>query len=300
VQGYYYAALLGVAETLEQYGGAIHEQANGGLAARLQNQAARLKEQFNRDFWWEEEGFYVHALDGSKARVMDVTSNVGHCLWTGIVDESRAARVVGRLMSPDLLSGWGVRTISSDDDTYNPMSYHNGSVWPHDNAILVAGLRRYGFEAETQQVATEVLEAAATFPDYRLPELYCGFSRGKGIEQESAPAAYPVSCSPQAWAAGAPLLILQALLGIELGAEGHVSYSKAVLPDGVGRIELRGMKVRNESLDVDFAMDTDAANARASGRAAMGATGPALTPAEGASPQGGGLTLAGPEPGQAG
>ncbi len=255
VQGYYYAALLGVAETLKRYGGAVHEQAQGGLSARLEHQAARLKEEFNRDFWWEEEGFYVHALDRSKAQVRAVTSNVGHCLWTGIVEESRAARVVARLMRHDMLSGWGVRTISAEDPTYNPMSYHNGSVWPHDNAILVAGLRRYGFEAEMQQIARQILDAAATFPDYRLPELYCGFARGKGAQEESAPAAYPVSCSPQAWAAGAPLLLLQTLLGIEVSAEGHFDPSRAVLPAGVGRVEVRGMRMRDESLNLVFSTE---------------------------------------------
>ncbi len=293
VQGYYYAALLGVAETLKRYGGAVDEQAKGGLVARLEDQAAHLKEQFNRDFWWEEEGFYVHALDGSKDRVMDVTSNVGHCLWTGIVDESRAPRVVARLMRPDMLSGWGVRTISAENATYNPMSYHNGSVWPHDNAILVAGLRRYGFEVEMQQLATEILEAAVAFPDSRLPELYCGFARGMGVEQESAPAAYPVSCSPQAWAAGAPLLILQALLGIEVSAEGHVSHAKGILPGGVGSIEVRGMRVCNESLDLDFRSDAAAITAGT----AAGASAFTPTPGGGAFSQyDGGLAIAGHEP----
>jgi glycogen debranching enzyme len=255
VQGYYYAALTGVAEVLRRYGSGVAEQAKDALADKLAQQAAALKEQFNRDFWSETTGFYVHALDGSKAQVPDVTSNVGHCLWTGIVDEARAAQVVARLMQPDMLSGWGVRTISTDDVTYNPMSYHNGSIWPHDNAILVAGLRRYNFGAEMLRVATEILDAAATFPGYRLPELYCGFARGEGIEQESAPAAYPVSCSPQAWAAGSSLMMLQALLGVEVLAEADKVSTSPLLPPDVTGVQLRGMKVADARLDLDVKVE---------------------------------------------
>jgi glycogen debranching enzyme len=252
VQGYYYAALTGVAETLRRYGSGVEEQAKGGLADKLEKQAAKLKAQFNRDYWSEATGFYVHALDGSKAHVLDVTSNVGHCLWTGIVDEARAAQVVAKLMQPDMLSGWGVRTISAEDVTYNPMSYHNGSIWPHDNAILVAGLRRYNFGAEMVQVATEILDAAATFEGYRLPELYCGFARGEGVERESAPAAYPVSCSPQAWAAGSAVMMLQALLGVDIDVEAGKISTSPMLPPDVKSVQLQGMNVMGAPLDVDI------------------------------------------------
>lgn len=264
VQGYYYAALLGVAGALRRYGSAVNAPLREDLASRLEQQAAALKKQFNHDFWWEEEGFYVHALDGKKAQVRDVTSNIGHCLWTGIVDEARAARVVARIMQPDMRSGWGVRTISANDPTYNPMSYHNGSVWPHDNAIMVAGLRRYDFKAEMLQVATEVLDAAATFTGYRLPELYCGFSRGEGVEQESAPAAYPVSCSPQAWAAGSPVMILQALLDIEADAGELRAGDKMILPQGLERVELRGVKVGATTRDLNLERGLRAADGLAS------------------------------------
>ena len=255
VQGYYYAALTGVAEALRCYGSGVEEQTKGGLAGKLEKQAAGLKAQFNRDYWSEATGFYVHALDGSKAQVPDVTSNVGHCLWTGIIDEARAAQVVAKLMQPDMLSGWGVRTISTEDVTYNPMSYHNGSIWPHDNAILVAGLRRYNFGAEMLQVATEILDAAATFEGYRLPELYCGFARGEGIERESAPAAYPVSCSPQAWAAGSSVMMLQALLGVDIDVEAGTLGSSPVLPHGVTSVQLQGMKMAGDLLDVDIRVE---------------------------------------------
>jgi glycogen debranching enzyme len=146
-------------------------------------------------------------------------------------------------MQPDMLSGWGIRTISALDATYNPMSYHNGSIWPHDNALVAAGMRRYGYVAETLRVAREIYDAAVRFPEGRLPELYCGFPRGEGDEQEAAPAAYPVSCSPQAWAAGTPMLLLQSLLGMEADARlGTLTLSPA-LPDGVSNLTLRNLRV---------------------------------------------------------
>ena len=132
------------------------------------------------------------------------------------------------------------------------MSYHNGSIWPHDNAILVAGLRRYNFGAEMVQVATEILDAAATFEGYRLPELYCGFARGEGVERESAPAAYPVSCSPQAWAAGSAVMMLQALLGLDIDAEAGTISTSPLLPADVKSVQLQGMNAMGAPLDVDI------------------------------------------------
>ena len=211
------------------------------------------KAQFNRSYWSEATGFYVHALDGSKTQVPDVTSNVGHCLWTGIVDEARAGQVVAKLMQPDMLSGWGVRTMSAEDVTYNPMSYHNGSIWPHDNAILVAGLRRYDFGTEMVHVATEILDAAATFEGYRLPS--CGIARGEGVERESAPTAYPDSCSPQAWAAGSAVMMLQALLGVEIDAEAGTISTSPMLPPDVKSVQLQGMNVMGTPLDVDIRLE---------------------------------------------
>jgi glycogen debranching enzyme len=251
VQGYYYAALTGLARTLRRYGHAEQRE----LANRLDSQATRLKEQFNRDFWWEEEGFFVQALDAQKQPVRSVTSNVGHCLWTGIVGEAKAPQVVSRLIAPDMMSGWGVRTMSTTDPTYNPMSYHNGSIWPHDNSLVVAGLRRYGFHAETETLASEILEAAATFPEYRLPELYCGFPRGEGAFRESAPAAYPVSCSPQAWAAGTSILIFQSLLGLQPGSDAGTVAVAPLLPQGVNTLTLSGLRVGGESVDITVTRD---------------------------------------------
>lgn len=246
VQGYWYAAMVGLAETLRRYGSG--EQV--ALAGRLEQKAATLKEQFNRDFWWPEEGFYVQALDSAKRQIRAVTSNIGHCLWNGIIDDGRAALVAQRLVQPDLLSGWGVRTMSAKDPSYNPMSYHNGSVWPHDNSLLLAGLRRYGFRTEMLRVVDEILAAATTFPDGRLPELYCGFERGTGEAREASPAPYPVSCSPQAWAAGTPSLILQTLLGLQPNTRSGTLNISPVLPQGLDDINVSGLRVGNSRVNL--------------------------------------------------
>jgi glycogen debranching enzyme len=252
VQGYYYAALVAVAETLRHFGDTSQKE----LATQLEARAARLKANFNRDFWWPEEGFFAQALDGQKKPVRNVTSNPGHCLWSGIVDEAKAGPLVARLMRPDMLSGWGLRTMSTLDPTYNPMSYHNGSVWPHDNALIVAGLRRYGFQAEALKVATQLFEAAATFPGYRLPELYCGFAREETLHRSNAPAAYPVSCSPQAWAAGTPALLLQSLLGLEVNLYRKTVHLAPILPDMLKELRLGGLRVGHHRIDLIFTKDS--------------------------------------------
>jgi len=225
VQGYVYAAKAGLAPLLAAHG-------DPERATRLTAEAALLKTRFNAAFWMEEADYYAQGLDASKRPIPTITSNPGHCLWTGIADNDKAALVAQRLVAPDMASGWGVRTISRDSPSYNPMSYHNGSIWPHDNAILIAGLRRYGRRAEAIALATEFYEAGLQFQFYRLPELYCGFERrpGNGV----GPAEYPVSCSPQAWAAGAPFLLTQSLLGLEPSAAGGVTtdpWLPAWLPD---------------------------------------------------------------------
>jgi glycogen debranching enzyme len=251
VQGYYYAALISLSEALLRFGDPSHHK----LAEELQTRAARLKDQFNRDFWWEEEGFFVQALDANNNQVRNISSNVGHCLWNGIVNEDKAARVVERLMRPDMISGWGLRTISGIDPTYNPMSYHNGSVWPHDNALAIAGLRRYGFVSEAAALASQLFDASATFEDYRLPELYCGFPRGHGADQESAPAAYPVSCSPQAWAAGAPMLVIQSLLDLKPDAASRTLSLSPFLPATIHTLTLQGLTVGHTRLDLTVRRD---------------------------------------------
>ncbi len=198
VQGYLYRGLLGMARKRPE----------------LRTRAAQLRRRFDRDFWMPREGYVAYALDGAKRRVEEIVSNPGHCLWAGILPRSRAAAVAARLVSPELFSGWGVRTLSTQAPAYDPCSYHNGSVWPHDSAMAAAGLRRAGFPEAAERIARAVLEAGMSFPMRRLPELWCGNERESG----SAPVDYRNSCSPQAWAAGSVFQLITALLGLEADA----------------------------------------------------------------------------------
>jgi glycogen debranching enzyme len=234
VQGYVYAAKTGLSALLAAHG-------DTAQAARLAAEAEMLKRRFNESFWMAEAGYYAQGLDRDKRPIPTITSNPGHCLWTGIADTDKAAQVAARLVAPDMVSGWGVRTISDLSPSYNPMSYHNGSIWPHDNSIVIAGLRRYGQREAALTVATQLHQASLFFPHARLPELYCGFARdetgGRG------PAEYPVSCSPQAWAAGAPFLILQSLLGLEPALDGTLTITDPWLPVWLPSVTLRHLRV---------------------------------------------------------
>lgn len=205
VQGYVYEAKMGLARLARLNG-------NEPLASQLAQEASAMKDRLNRDFWMDDEGFFAQALDGDKRPVPSVTSNPGHILWSGAADAEKAARLVDRLMAEDMFSGWGIRTLSSRSPNYNPMSYHNGSVWPHDNSMIALGMKRYGFDKAAAEVIEAVTSAGLRFPSNRLPELFCGFPRDRRFN--SSPAAYIVSCSPQAWAAASPFLFLQTLLGI--------------------------------------------------------------------------------------
>lgn len=200
VQGYVYAAFI-ARGTLAWLAG-DHDGAR-----RWSDRAAALKREFNERFWLPERGYYAVALDRDKRPVDACASNMGHCLWSGIVDDDKAAAVAERLLSPEMFTGWGVRTLASDMGAYNPASYHNGSVWPHDNAIIAAGLMRYGFVEEANRIVSGLFEAADRYGG-RLPELFCGFER----EVYAEPVAYPASCSPQAWAAATPLSLLRTTL----------------------------------------------------------------------------------------
>jgi glycogen debranching enzyme len=233
VQGYVYAAKQGLSALLAAHG-------EPAQAARLAEEAARLKDAFNATFWMPDADFFAQGLDAGKRPIPTITSNPGHCLWTGIADTEKAAAVARRLVAPDMASGWGVRTISSHSPSYNPMSYHNGSIWPHDNSILMAGLRRYGFRAETLNLATQLYQASLRFRYYRLPELFCGFDRDD--RYGAGPAEYPVSCSPQAWAAGAPVLLLQSLLGLEPGGPDAAPRVDAWLPDWLDEVTVRNLR----------------------------------------------------------
>ena len=201
------------------------------LAGRLEHEAADLKRRFNRDFWIDDDQYYALALDENGDQVDALASNIGHLLWSGIVDKSKAKAVVRHLMGPRLYSGWGVRTLAEGEARYNPIGYHVGTVWPFDNSFIAWGLRRYGFKDEAARVAAGILDAAEFF-EGRLPEAFGGYARSK----TKYPVQYPTSCSPQAWSTGAPLLLLRTMLGLEPVGE-HLVVDPA-LPVNIGRIEL--------------------------------------------------------------
>ncbi|RUL93836.1 glycogen debranching N-terminal domain-containing protein [Verrucosispora sp. FIM060022] len=200
-------------------------------ADQLEREAAELKERFNRDFWLPDKEYYALALDGDGTPVDALSSNMGHLLWSGIVDESRAARVVEHLLGPRLFSGWGVRTLGDDQSRYNPIGYHVGTVWPFDNSIIAWGLWKYGFRQEAGQICESMLGASRYF-DGRLPEAFAGYER----DLTEFPVQYPTACSPQAWSAGTPLLLLRVLLGLE--PEGEHLIIDPYVPQGMGRVEL--------------------------------------------------------------
>jgi glycogen debranching enzyme len=229
VQGYAYDARRRVADLFEALG-----QADRATALRAQ--AESLKAAFNSAFWLPEEGYYAVALDGAKRPVDSITSNPGHALWSGIIDEQRAPRVAERLLSPELFNGWGLRTLSTKMKAYSPVSYHNGSVWPHDTAIVAAGLARYGFREHAVRLLRALLEASAGFEHYRLPELFAGFER----RVNDVPAIYPAANAPQAWAAGSIIFALRTLLGL---APGDDKLVQTPLP-GAPRCRMSGVAYR--------------------------------------------------------
>ncbi len=236
VQGYTYAAYVARSRLAEQAG-------DRESAVRWADRARSLKEAFNRDFWMAERGWFALGLDRDKCPIDSLASNMGHCLWTGIVDEDKAAQVAEHLLSPEMFTGWGVRTLASSMAAYNPMSYHDGSVWPHDNALIAAGLMRYGFVEQAQRIAGGLIDAAAFFGG-RLPELFCGFDRA----EFPAPVPYPTSCSPQAWAAASPLLLLRAMLRFDPAVPDGQLWLAPELPADWGdlridRVALAGARV---------------------------------------------------------
>ena len=256
VQGYAYAGLMGSADIATIIGDAP-------AAAALRRRAETLFDRFNRDFWMEDESFYALALDGSKRRCEVIASNAAHCLWTGIVPENRAALVAKRLLADDMFSGWGVRTLCARERRYNPMSYHNGSVWPHDNAIAAAGFRRYRLGTFVSNVASALFDASRHFERGRLPELFCGFARRPG----HGPISYPVACSPQAWAAGSALQLLTAMLGLEADAlAGRLTFVSPQLPPWLRFVELYDLRVGASSLDVGVHRGRDGASVELIGR----------------------------------
>jgi glycogen debranching enzyme len=239
LQGYVYDAKVRVAELAD---GPLQDP---DLAARLRTEASRLRERFNEDFWIDERGgYYAIGLDGDKRRIDSLTSNIGHLLWSGIVDTERAAIVARQLMSDELFSGWGIRTLSTTDEGYNPIGYHLGTVWPHDSSIAAYGLARYGFRDEANRIGLALLDAAAT-SNYRLPEAFSGYPRSYG----SFPIPYPTACSPQAWATGTPLLLVRAMLGLD-ARDGRLVVDPDI-PDEIGRIKISGLRAFGTRWDVE-------------------------------------------------
>ncbi|MGH2663663.1 MAG: amylo-alpha-1,6-glucosidase [Actinomycetota bacterium] len=241
-QGYVYQAKRNIARVARDLG-------EGELARDLDRQADELQARFNRDFWVEEEGYLALALDGNKKRVTTITSNPGHCLWSRIVDEEKAPKVIRRLVSDSLSSGWGIRTLATRQTAYDPIGYHTGTVWPHDNALIAHGMKRYGFDREAQRVLDQLALAGAFFPLARFPELFCGFAS----EDVPVPVQYPVACRPQAWASGATLLMIRSYGGLSADApNGQLFIERPRLPAWLERIEVQGMRVGQARLDLVF------------------------------------------------
>jgi glycogen debranching enzyme len=239
LQGYVYDAWLRMADICEYLG-----KSDRGNDLRLK--AARLMEQFNEAFWDEETGFYAFALDGDKRKVMTVASNPGHCLWSGIVPRERAERIVSRLMQPDMRSGWGIRTLSSQHAAFNPFSYQNGAVWPHDNGLIALGFRRYGFAKEAAQLIREVSGAGGFFDRHQMPELYAGITR----TSMNFPVQYLGANVPQAWAAGSIFAFMQAIIGYQPDAPNDMLYLDPALPDWLPDLTFTDLRVGKRVYDL--------------------------------------------------
>jgi glycogen debranching enzyme len=239
LQGYVFDAWMRSAEIFDYLNES--EQAN-----RLRTKAIQLQAQFEEKFWCEDLGFYAFALDPKKQPVRTIVSNVGHCLWSGIVSRDRAVRVMQRLLQPDLFSGWGIRTLSAQNSAYNPFSYHLGSIWAHDNGIIAMGLKRYGFDSEVAQIASSIIDAASYFASYRLPEVYAGVERKPG----SLPVPYKAANVPQAWAAASVFHLLQAMLGLQADAPNNRLYLNPHLPEWLPELTLRQIQVGQARLDL--------------------------------------------------
>ncbi len=242
VQAYVYAAKNGIAEVAKDLG---HLE----LASRLRIQAEDLRRKFSEAFWCGELGMFALALDGNKLQCRVRSSNAGQCLFSGIASRPQAIRTMESLLSPAAFSGWGIRTIATDEKRYNPMSYHNGSVWPHDNALIAFGARDFREKEIALKVLSGVLDLSLFVDLHRLPELICGFPRrlGKG------PTLYPVACAPQAWSAGAVFMILQACLGLSIHAkESQLRLYHTALPPALGRVEIRNLHIGDAIIDIAF------------------------------------------------
>ena len=242
VQGYVFAAKRRAAQLALALGHT--EQSN-----RLLKEADTLRTQFERQFWCNDLSTYALALDGVKQPCRVKTSNAGHCLWTGIADPKHGMRTAKTLMREEFFNGWGVRTVAATETRFNPMAYHNGSVWPHDNALIAAGMASYGFKQGALKILGGLFDATLFLELHRLPELLCGFPRRPG----EGPTLYPVACSPQTWSSVAVFLLLQSCLGLRIEArQGRLSFSQPVLPPFLEHIEMKNLRIGDATVDLSF------------------------------------------------
>ncbi len=239
VQGYAYKAYLSWSNWFNRWG-------DKEKAKKLEGKAEEIRKKFEEFFWQEERNFYALALDGNKRPIKTVTSNPGHCLWAEIVSQERAFWIARRLLLPDMFSGWGIRTVSKAERVYNPMGYHTGTVWPHDNSLIIAGLKKYGFEDEAVVVANGLYEMVSRHPQLRFPELFCGFTR----RGNNYPVSYPVACLPQAWAAGSVFMILFSLLGLEAYASKNLLVIRPTLPPWLNWVKISNLGVGENKVDL--------------------------------------------------
>ena len=240
VQGYVYEAKRHAAQLARLLG--EHE-----LAGRLEDASVRLKKHFNEAFWCEEIGTYALALDGSKRQCVVPSSNAGHTLWSGIATPERAERIADQLLDEPFFCGWGIRTIAAGEARYNPMAYHNGSVWPHDNALIADGMARYGFTGRAMKVFSALMDVSLYMDQHRIPELFCGFER----RPDEGPTLYPVACSPQAWAAASVFYLLQACLGLSFDPhKPEIQFRNPQLPPFLETVEIRNLSIGSATVDL--------------------------------------------------
>jgi glycogen debranching enzyme len=247
VQGYVYDAKYRLSKLLRYFG-------ETERADKLKREAAEMAKQIDRAFWMQRQGYYAMALDKDKKKLEVISSNPGHLLFTRVLKTDRARVVANRLMQPDMHNGWGWRTLSKDEKVFNPLSYHRGSVWPHDNSLIAHGMALYGFLKPALHTLTTLFQAAQTFRDKRLPELFCGVQR----KDTDVPVHYPVSCSPQAWASGAMFFMLTSVLGIRPSAPlRELNVMNPALPDWLDYLQIRNMRIGNSRVSLDFSRRGD-------------------------------------------
>jgi glycogen debranching enzyme len=247
VQGYVYAAKMAAARLSSALG-------NDQESAGREREAQELRDKFEEAFWCQDLNIYALALDGKKQPCRVRASNAGHALFTGLASADRGKALAQSLFETDFYSGWGIRTIASGEARYNPLSYHNGSIWPHDNALIASGLAQYGFKSLAGKILLALIDVSGMLELHRLPELFCGLDRRPG----EGPTLYPVACAPQAWAAAAPFLLIQSCLGLKVEAiHKRVVFNRPVLPEGIPRLSIRGLRVGEASVDLLFERRVD-------------------------------------------